>query len=466
VAFFYAWFFDSHAPRRPVVGCALLSLCLLLGWGAGRAVAQQNGVPVPAAPKAVVAGQPAAAPKPDLRVEYFGAERGYSVGTDNVSVLCILRNVGTAPLPANSVRLYCYPLVGLDYTSGEIKPVLPELAPGQSVAFRWQLAPGNGQSKLLTAVMLQSNTPTSVPVPDPVPNSGGGPQAVGAAPPPDAAPAPSDLPRALLAVIPHFASPPNLGNIRAGSAFGPLSVARPGEAWLANDRVSLHVRSAVGEDAVLSLAAKEGADWRVLATVNSLVEILSSEDGQKAWWHRFQWQRTFARANRDDGTLILTGTEGARWSVEFIATTHRDTGVVDGKILLTARQTTRLFGIRLPGMLVQTDPPGGGLGRADGRSIALPSEDPAVPDAPRIVAAHRGGVTFGLAWPSRMPMEGWTTEALANGNTSLVASLGGVWNSLDRGDLILAGTTVEIPFRFFAYAPSDTVHDAQRFALP
>lgn len=465
MVFFHAWFSDGDPNcRRPMRGRALLSLCLLALWGAGRAAAQ-NSVRVPAAPKAAAGGQAANALKPDLRVEYFGAERGYAVGTENVPILCILRNAGTAPLPANSVRLYCYPLVGLDYTSGEIKPVLPELAPGQSVAFRWQLAPGAVQGKLLTAVMVQSNTATSAPVPESIPNGAGGPNAAGIALPPDLA-TPSDLPRAVLAAIPHFASPPALGNIRAGAAAGPVAAARPGEVWLANDRVSLHVRGAAGEEAVLSLAAKDGLNWRVLATANSLIEVLSSEDGQKAWWHRFHWKDTAARASRDDGMMTLSGSLGGRWTAEFSATTHRDTGVIDGRIRLTARQTTRLSGIRLPGLLVQTDPVGGGLGRADGRSIALPADDPLIPEAPRMVAAHRGGVTFGLAWPSRTPLDGWTTEALNGGNASLVSLLGGVWTGPDRGDLVLAGATIEIPFRYFVYAPSENVHDAQRFALP
>jgi hypothetical protein len=436
-----------------------------LGWGAGRAAAQ-NGVPVPVAPKAAAVGQqPAVLPRPDLKVEYFGAERGYAVGTDNVAILCILRNAGNAPLPANSVRLYCYPLVGLDYTSGEIKPVLPELAPGQSLAFRWQLAPSNGQTKLLTAVMLQSNTATSGVGTEPMPNAVGGPNPAGIQPPPESS-VPADLPRAVLAAIPHCASEPALGNIRAGTPAALVAVGTRNNAWLANDRVSLHVRGAAGEEAVLSLAAKDGTEWRVLGTVNSLVEILSSEDGQKAWWHRFHWQNTLARGGRDEGVMTLTGSLGGRWTAEFIVTARRDTGVVEGKIRLTARQTSRLFGVRLPGLLTQTDPAGGGLGRADGRAIALPVEDPSMPDAPRLVAAHRGNVTFGLAWPARTPLDGWTSDAQVTGSSSIATALSGLWSSQDVGDVVQAGSTVEIPFRFFAFAPSDTVHDAQRFALP
>lgn len=465
MAFFYAWFSASASTRRFTARRCLLTGCLLLSTR-GRQAAAQNGVPLPSARKqpTIGAGQPLGTRKPELKVEFFGAERGYTVGNENVPVLCVLRNVGTAALSANSVRLYCYPMVGLDYVSGEIKPTLPELAPGQSVAFRWQLAPGSGQGRLLTAVMMQNNGPGDASGPETVPDRKADPPADPASP--LRATAFFELPRALLAVIPHFASPPGLGSIRAGTAAGPVAVARTGEVWLANDRVSLHVREAAGEEAVLSLAAKDGAAWRVLATANSLVEVLSSEDGQKAWWQRFQWQETTAHANRDEGGLTLSGSVGSRWRIEFSATTRRDTGVVEGRIRLTARQTTRLFGVRLPGLLVQTDPPGGGLGRADGRAIALPAEDPPVLEAPRLAAAHRGGVTFGLAWPASAPLEGWTTEGIASGNTNLFSSLGGVWSSLDRGDVILAGAAVEIPFHFFAFAPSDTVHDAQRFALP
>lgn len=435
-----------------------MSACLLSVCGAGGAITQTCAQE---APKPAPAVRQAAVSKPDLRVEYFGAEKGYAVGTENVSILCILRNTGTAPLPANTVRLYCYPLVGLDYTSGELKPVLPELAPGQSVAFRWQLAPSSGQGRLLTSVLVQSNdaaaAPEGVGKGEPTPGGGAAPANGGA---------PIELPRAVLAAVPHFASQPALGNIRSGTPAGPIAASRSGEVWLANDRVSLHVRAASGEDPVLSLAAKEGLNWRVLANANSLCEVLSSEDGQKAWWKRFRWQETNVRANPTDGVMTLSGSAGPRWGVEFVAVTHRDTGVIDGKIRLTARQTTRLFGVRLPGLLIPTDSPGSGLGRADGRSIALPAEEPVAPEAPRLLAARRGSVTFGLAWASRPPLEGWTTEALSLGNSSLASALGGVWSSQDRGDLVLAGATIEIPFRYFAFAPSETIHDAQRVALP
>src|SRR5215469_3853467 len=47
-------------------------------------------------------------PSPDVRVEYFGSARGYVVGTDDVDVLCVVRNDGSSPLPDRSLRVRCY----------------------------------------------------------------------------------------------------------------------------------------------------------------------------------------------------------------------------------------------------------------------------------------------------------------------------------------------------------------------
>ncbi len=399
-----------------------------------------------------------AALRPELRVEFFGAERGFAVGRDEVSVLCVLRNVGGAALPANAVRLYCYPLVGLDYTSGEIKPLVPELAPNQATAFRWRLASGSLQGTLLTAVMLQSARATT-----------GSGATAGATIPASSSQTNSvpGIPRAALASIPHFAAPPALGSIRAGTAAGISGLAHPGEVWLANDRVSLHLRRANGAEPVLSLAAKDGVEWRILATGNPLIEVLSCEDGQQPWQQRFNWRNASVRSGRDEGSLTIGGSAGSLWEAEWSAIVRRDTGVIEGKIRLTARQNARLYGVRLTRLLVNSEPAGGGLGRSDGRAMALPpDEDPLGTEAPRLAAAHRGGVTFGLAWPSRPPLEGWSPEPVPTGEPHLAPLLGGAWTSLERGDLILAGASIEIPFRIFAFAPSGTVRDALRFALP
>src|SRR5450631_3166121 len=42
---------------------------------------------------------------PDIRVDYFGAEKGYAVGSNAVTMLCVLRNVGRAALPEGTLRV-------------------------------------------------------------------------------------------------------------------------------------------------------------------------------------------------------------------------------------------------------------------------------------------------------------------------------------------------------------------------
>ena len=52
-----------------------------------------------------------------------------------------------------------------------------------------------------------------------------------------------------------------------------------------------------------------------------------------------------------------------------------------------------------------------------------------------------------------------------SGNT-LLSLLGIEWEGPDAGSVIQPGATVEIPFRLFAFGPSDTLKDALRFIPP
>ena len=120
-------FTRSSAWRRPPGWSALLLLfaALLLP---GRIATARNGNRQP----------PAAGP--DLRVEFLGAEKGFAVGTQSVTILCVIRNIGSVALPENSARVRCYPLTGMDFMDGQLWPVIPVLSPNQAVAFRWRLA--------------------------------------------------------------------------------------------------------------------------------------------------------------------------------------------------------------------------------------------------------------------------------------------------------------------------------------
>src|SRR5690242_17513511 len=64
------------------------------------------------------ASESRAAGGPELQVEFLGCEKGFAVAGQSVTMLCVIRNVGTAELPENSARVRCYPLTGLDFMEG------------------------------------------------------------------------------------------------------------------------------------------------------------------------------------------------------------------------------------------------------------------------------------------------------------------------------------------------------------
>src|SRR5690349_17333380 len=61
-----------------------------------------------------------APPSPQLRVEFLGPEKGFAIGSQSVSILCVIRNVGAGTLPENTARVRCYPLTGLDFMGGQL----------------------------------------------------------------------------------------------------------------------------------------------------------------------------------------------------------------------------------------------------------------------------------------------------------------------------------------------------------
>src|SRR5688572_5891318 len=70
------------------------------------------------------------ADKPILMVESFRAARAYATGTDSLALVATIRNVGKAPLPADSARARLITLSGLENVPGDTHPKLPALAPG------------------------------------------------------------------------------------------------------------------------------------------------------------------------------------------------------------------------------------------------------------------------------------------------------------------------------------------------
>lgn len=414
---------------------------------------------------ASAAGQPPSADStalPEIRVDYFGAEKGYAEGVNTVPILCVVRNVGKSALAANTLRVRCYTLAGLDYTEGELTPLVPALAPGQAASFRWRLQPTDRSNSLVASVLITRVEDKSVrtasvsPVVAPgTTNAGGAVQEI----------VKLYMPRAVLSVIPHLHGlvPPITGGFTLPNA---TSTPNAGSARIGNEHLLLRIMPTASHGAVVIIAAKSPDGWGTAGAASSLVEIQVAADGQLPWWRAFKWSQSDVRTDLTGATLTLTGTCGDDFEATITLQTRKDSSAIDGKVRLKARRTSRLFSIQLPRLDSATDrsrplPP------LDGSSALIGTSAPDNGDLPNsVAAAHRGMVTAGLSWSEQPPLAEWVPFALPQGDTDHTVQLGMRWNSGERGEVVLPGGIIECNFRIFAYAPSDSIRDARKFAIP
>lgn len=423
---------------------ALLPLLLM---AAGRCAHAQNGTAPPGGP--------------EVRVEYFGAERGYVVGMETVNLLCLVRNVGAAALPERRIRLRCYAASGLDYTSGETLPFVPPLGRNELVAFRWRLQPDTEKSALVAAVLIEDMGAAAALASGPIAPPGSGPHAT----PASAVPVTLSPGPVVLSVIPRFQATPRYGSPPAAPNPAPRAAANSNDAWISNE--TLTARAVVGQRGMplLLLSGREGGVWQPLAVAPSLGSVRSGEEGQRPWWETFRWTGAKSSADATTATLTLTGTCGARWRAELILTAQAGTAAMEGRLRLIARQTLRCYGVELPRLLVPADPARAAAVRADGSALTLPSEEPPLSENAPVAARKTGSLTFGIAWPTSVALADWRWSRLAEGDERLISVLGAEWSE-PGGSLVLPGGAIEFPFRLFAIASSGTIRDALRFVKP
>ncbi len=468
-------FLSPAFPARAIWFAIALTLWLMAPS------ARAQGKPVnpapPQSPPAAPAPNPTAAPNldarsvtpgPDARVEYFGAEGGYAVGTQSVTFLGIVRNVGAMPLPERALRLRCLPIAGLDYTTGDTLPFLPALARNQAVAFRWRFAPPQATGPLIAGLLLERAPPAV-----PMSNGNGmsartsprGPLTLGKSEPP-AVPEPEtgNIPgaRVTLAVVPRFSVAPRLAPVNALDG-QPYARLEPNQARIGNDRVQAQVLATERRQPLLMLAGRDASQWHIVATSTALFSVLAGEDGQTPWRETFRWRDSRVREDRDGAQLTLVGEAGSRWGVELILDARRDTAALSGRLRLTARRTLRCFGVQLPRLLTPVNRYA--AEPANGAPLAVEEADAPAFAETNIAADRANGVTFGIAWPSAPPLDGWRWSRLPGGGDA-PGLLGAQAMSDARGAVVVAGATLEFPFRLFAFGPSDTIRDALRFALP
>ncbi len=394
---------------------------------------------------------------PEVKVEFLGAEDGFAVGTQSFTTLCIVRNVGNSSLPQGSLRLRCYTLANLDYLDGQLRPLVPPLAPNQSASFRWRLAPTSSSAPLTFAAFIERSDVGK----GENPNSSGG----GAVQSSSSESGIVTLPTVKTASIPHFSANPKLLSGLGSWGKIPQAIAQEDEAWVGNDRVFVHALTANGGIPILTLAAKDGAQWKQIALVSSLAVVNSGEDGQIAWRETFKWRSSERRADKESAVLTLIGTVGSRWSATLTLEAKRDTGAVNGRLKLTARRNLRCFGVQLPRLVAEKES-SAPTPKADGVGQVLPPDPSTMADTERMSVSHVGSTTFGMTWSSRSPFATWRSSRLPVGDPERTEVLGGQWDSDARGEIVAAGDVLEFKFRIFAFGPSYTVRDAMRFALP
>jgi len=264
--------------------------------------------------------------------------------------------------------------------------------------------------------------------------------------------------------IPRFPSAPHL----LGSATGATSPQASGgkmSARVGNDRSLINVIAAQDRVPLLAIAGKEGADWKIVATGTPCIQVRSAEEGQLPWWESFRWNDTDVREAKDSAAITLSGSAGPNWAAQVVLESRAATGVIYGKVRLTARRTVRIYGVQLPRLLAV---PAGGASptRLDGSAAILNAPPALVGDQDRLAAAHTGALTFGLTWPATPPLNGWRSVRAPAGDVDHLPILGAEWGGDARGDVVTVGATIELPFRIFVFGPSDTVRDAARFRIP
>lgn len=398
---------------------------------------------------------------PSVVIETFAAEKGYIVGGESVVLLCVVRNVGADAVPEGVLRLRCYPVSGLDYTNGNMLPTLPALAPGDGVAYRWRLNPSDMRMALVAGVILEPLANASdAPLQSPQPVA---PQPAAVSP----SVLPLGAPQLAFAVVPRLAHAPGMGEIPGYKDPLAHAVQREDDGLLVNGRVGVRVQLGERRDPILTLAAKQGANWQNLTSSLGLVRLDVGEEGQLPWWQSLRCQRMRVHEDRDSATLTLNGNIGTGCRAEVTLEMRPDTCVIVGHLHLVALRALRIAGIELPVLLTgQTaiDTPPVPAGRADGSATLLPKTASLLPDDARLTAVHGGGATFGVAWPDSpvlpfVPTVAWKWNRLPE-NTGVQAT------GIPTGDAVPSGSVIDCQFRIFAFAPSGTVRDALRFQIP
>ncbi|HXG24612.1 MAG TPA: hypothetical protein VNJ09_08675, partial [Chthonomonadales bacterium] len=248
---------------------------------------------------------------PQLHIESFAPARAYAVGTESVTMVAVIRNVGSTALPADTVTASIFCLSGLEYLEGIVSPKLPALEPGATATFKWRLKPISEEAPLVTALTLQ---------------------------------VPEQLPVVRIVPIQHFATPPRGDSATVSKR--PMAYAGRGEGVIENDRVRARIVITGSNVLALFLSARTSGGWRQVGVSLPLAEILSAEGGQRPWWEVLRYNSIRTLNGEGIAVLSIRGGFGLRWRATLEVALRADTASLDLRLRLSPLRPLNLAGIR------------------------------------------------------------------------------------------------------------------------
>ncbi len=416
--------------QRPLLHLYVIILCVFVYCSIpGRVIAQSATPPQPTVRMNGSANQVPAANTAPLELEYLGAPQGYTVISAPVQIMCVVKNVSAAAVPAGTYRLQCVPLDGLDYDTGNTLPILPALQPAQQAYVLWQLKPRDDGHPFASTAILQhiAGDPAATSTPEGV----------------------------RIAVFPTLPGPAHFGLPVAGVEKGPQAGHNLSTAWIAANLIAMKIRRLSNREPIALLAAFDSGTWQTCSVLSPFLAVTSAGPGQQPWRQTFRWLSTKQSATSSSATLTLNGTCGQLWTVQLRLTALTNSSTIRADVLLTAIHNASLQAVQLPVIRAfqQSLPP------ADGTVHLLPTLTEQLPPTSNVSVLHIGGSLCGETWPTMPPIAGWQWRRVPTLSGMRSA---GCWFT-EQPALIPAGNSVEFKYRLFVHPMATSILNALAF---
>lgn len=359
-----------------------------------------------------------------LEITSFTATRAYAVGTESITLVGSVRNVGTGTLPAETVILRMYAVTGLDYLEGATVIRLPAMEPGSTGTYRWRVQPTAPEVPLAAALVLERN---------------------------------DHLPVIRLLPIQHFPNAPGAFGTPGPAKPAPAAQASGLSGWIDNGKVRLRIVPTASQVPTGFLWCRTKGGWRQTAVALPLAELRSGEPYQEPWWEVFRASQWSASVTPARAVLTGSGQVGVRWRATLDLTLNAGSSVVDVRLTASPRRNMQLYGIR-PTRLYAGD---GSFGSAASETL-----DGSAVTGGVVSAVRWGEITTGALWRTEAPGSGWTYALQPSPDGALFRLLGLEILGGASPATLSAASSFQLRWRLFAVTPSVSVREALSIPPP